>query len=62
MFVTRTLVVMQNASMGSSLRLQNLDEARVLMDLISKDIRTAARMTPTTSLRWTLCLLSPAGW
>jgi type II secretory pathway pseudopilin PulG len=48
-FVTRTLVVMQNASTGSSLRLQNLEEARVLMDLVSKDIRTAARMTPTTS-------------
>jgi type II secretory pathway pseudopilin PulG len=48
-FVTRTLVVMQNASTGSSLRLQNLEEARVLMDLVSKDIRTAGRMTPTTS-------------
>jgi hypothetical protein len=48
-FVTRTLVVMQNASTGSSLRLQNLDEARVLMDLVSKDIRTAGRMSPTTS-------------
>jgi type II secretory pathway pseudopilin PulG len=48
-FVTRTLVVMQNASTGASLRLQNLEEARVLMDLVSKDIRTAGRMTPTTS-------------
>ena len=48
-FVTRTLVVMQNASTGSSLRLQNLEEARILMDLVTKDVRTAARMTPTTS-------------
>jgi type II secretory pathway pseudopilin PulG len=69
-FVTRTLVVMQNASTGSSLRLQNLEEARVLMDLVSKDIRTAARMTPTTSpFDVTSCTLTsqvqpcaPAGW
>ncbi len=69
-FVTRTLVVMQNASTGSSLRLQNLDEARVLMDLVSKDIRTAARMTPTTSpFDVTACTANgqvqpcvPAGW
>jgi type II secretory pathway pseudopilin PulG len=72
-FVTRTLVVMQNASMGSSLRLQNLDEARVLMDLVSKDIRTAGRMTPTTSpFGVTACTATlpvaqtqpcaPAGW
>ncbi len=69
-FVTRTLVVMQNASTGSSLRLQNLDEARVLMDLVSKDVRTAARMTPTTSpFDVTACTANgqvqpcaPAGW
>jgi type II secretory pathway pseudopilin PulG len=72
-FVTRTLVVMQNASTGSSLRLQNLDEARVLMDLVSKDIRTAGRMTPTTSpFDVTACTATlpvaqtqpcaPAGW
>jgi hypothetical protein len=69
-FVTRTLVVMQNASTGSSLRLQNLDEARILMDLVSKDIRTAARITPTTSpFGVTACTATgqvqpcaPAGW
>lgn len=71
-FVTRTLVVMQNASTGSSLRLQNLDEARVLMDLVSKDIRTAGRMTPITSpFGVTACTATipvqtqpcaPAGW
>lgn len=69
-FVTRTLVVMQNASTGSSLRLQNLEEARVLMDLASKDIRTAGRMTPTTSpFDVTACTANgqvqpcaPAGW
>jgi hypothetical protein len=71
-FVTRTLVVMQNASTGSSLRLQNLEEARILMDLVSKDIRTAGRMTPTTSpFDVTACTLTvpaqtqpcaPSGW
>ena len=68
-FVTQTLVVMQNASTGSSLRLQNLDEARVLMDLVTKDVRTAARMTPTTSpFDVTACSSSvpqpcaPSGW
>lgn len=69
-FVTRTLVVMQNASTGSSLRLQNLEEARVLMDLVTKDVRTAARMTATTSpFDVTACTANgqvqpcaPAGW
>jgi type II secretory pathway pseudopilin PulG len=48
-YVTRTMVVMQNASVQSSLRLQNLDEARTLMDVVSRDVRTATRMTATTS-------------
>ncbi len=71
-FVTRTLVTMQNASMGESLRLQNLDEARTLIDDVSKDVRTAARMSPTTSpFDVTACTATspaqtqpcaPAGW
>lgn len=48
-FVTRGFVGLQNASTGASLRLQNLDEARVLMDATSKDLRTGARLTATTS-------------
>lgn len=48
-FVTRGLVSMQNASVGQSLRLQNLDEGRTIMNTISRDLRTAARLTPTTS-------------
>jgi prepilin-type N-terminal cleavage/methylation domain-containing protein len=48
-FVTREFVGLQNASTASSLRLQNLDEARVLMDAVSKDLRTAARLTSTLS-------------
>lgn len=71
-FVTRTLVTMQNASTGESLRLQNLDEARTLIDDVSKDVRTAARMSPTTSpFDVTACTATspaqtqpcaPAGW
>jgi prepilin-type N-terminal cleavage/methylation domain-containing protein len=48
-FVLQGFVSMQNASTQSSLRLQNLDEARVLMDLVSKDLRTAARLSSTSS-------------
>jgi type II secretory pathway pseudopilin PulG len=47
--VTAGFISVQNAAAGASLRLQNLDEARVLMDAVSRDIRTAARMTATTS-------------
>ncbi len=48
-FVLREFVSLQNASTGASLRLQNLDEGRVLMDATSKDLRTAARLSATTS-------------
>jgi type II secretory pathway pseudopilin PulG len=47
--VTAGFISVQNAAAGASLRLQNLDEARILMDAVSRDIRTAARMTATTS-------------
>jgi type II secretory pathway pseudopilin PulG len=48
-FVLQTFVSVQNAATGANLRLQNLEEARILMDTVSKDIRTAARMTAITS-------------
>jgi prepilin-type N-terminal cleavage/methylation domain-containing protein len=48
-FVTRGLISMQNASVGESLRLQNLDEGRTIMNTISRDLRTATRLTSTTS-------------
>ena len=48
-FVTRGFIGLQNASAGASLRLQNLDEARTLMNAVSKDLRTAARLSSTTS-------------
>lgn len=48
-FVTQGFVTLQNAAAGASLRLQNLDEARVLMGAVAKDVRTAARLSSTTS-------------
>jgi prepilin-type N-terminal cleavage/methylation domain-containing protein len=48
-FVTRGFVGLQNAAAGASLRLQNLDEARILMNAVSKDLRTAARLSATSS-------------
>jgi prepilin-type N-terminal cleavage/methylation domain-containing protein len=48
-FVTKGLVSMQNASVGQSLRLQNLDEGRTIMNTISRDMRTAARLSSTLS-------------
>jgi hypothetical protein len=38
-----------NAAEGAGQRLQNLDEARTLMAVTSKDIRTAVRLTAGTS-------------
>jgi len=71
-FVTQTMITMENAATGASLRLQNLDEARTLMDDVSKDIRTATRISPTTSpFDVTACTATspaqtqpcaPAGW
>jgi prepilin-type N-terminal cleavage/methylation domain-containing protein len=40
--VIQGFISMQFAATGADLRLQNLDQARVLMDTVSKDIRTAA--------------------
>jgi type II secretory pathway pseudopilin PulG len=48
-FVTRGFVGLQNAAAGDSLRLQNLEEARTLMNAVSKDLRTAARLSSTSS-------------
>jgi type II secretory pathway pseudopilin PulG len=48
-FVTRGFVGLQNAAAGASLRLQNLEEARTLMNAVSKDLRTAARLSATSS-------------
>jgi prepilin-type N-terminal cleavage/methylation domain-containing protein len=48
-FVTRGFISMQSASISESYRLQNLDEARTLMDVVARDLRTATRMSASTS-------------
>lgn len=48
-FVLQGFVSIQQASTNESLRLQNLDEGRVLMDNVAKDLRTAARLASTSS-------------
>jgi prepilin-type N-terminal cleavage/methylation domain-containing protein len=40
---------LQTTATGAGERLVNLDEARVLMSTITKDLRTAARLEPTAS-------------
>ena len=45
-FVTRSLISIQNASVGESYRLQNLDEARILMDLTTARISARRRGCP----------------
>jgi type II secretory pathway pseudopilin PulG len=39
----------QSLATGEDLRLQNLDEARLIMDAVSKDVRTATMLTAGTS-------------
>lgn len=39
---------LQTTSSGAHERLVNLDEARVLIETLSKDVRTATRLTPTS--------------
>lgn len=45
----RALSSVQTTTAGAAERMLNLEEARVLMGTITKDIRTAARLTPTGS-------------
>ncbi len=48
-FVLKGFVSIQTASNAENLRLQNLDEGRTLMNNVSKDLRTGARLSPTSS-------------
>jgi hypothetical protein len=48
-FVYKTIDTTQYAISGESARLANLDEARTLMGVTTKDIRTATRLTAGTS-------------
>jgi prepilin-type N-terminal cleavage/methylation domain-containing protein len=48
-FATKSFVSLQAAATGDRLRLQNLEQARLLIDIVSKDIRTATRLSSSTS-------------
>ena len=48
-FVLPAFSSIQRADVGNALRNENLGEARVLMGTVSKDIRTAARISSTSS-------------
>jgi type II secretory pathway pseudopilin PulG len=48
-FVLPTFTSIQRADVGNALRLENLAEARILMATVSRDIRTAARISATSS-------------
>jgi type II secretory pathway pseudopilin PulG len=47
-FVLQGFVSMQNAFVQGETRLENLDEARQLMDTVTKDLRTATSLTAGT--------------
>jgi prepilin-type N-terminal cleavage/methylation domain-containing protein len=48
-FVLQGFASLQNASAGADLRMINLGEARLLMDTVTKDLRTAVRLGSTES-------------
>jgi type II secretory pathway pseudopilin PulG len=48
-FVLPAFSSIQRADVGNALRLENLAEARLLMATVSRDIRTAARISATSS-------------
>lgn len=47
--VTQGFLSVMNATTGGALRLENLGEARLLMDNMTKDLRTAVRLGSTSS-------------
>ena len=48
-FVVQGFLTVQTATTSGALRLENLAEARILMDNVTKDVRTAARLGTTDS-------------
>jgi type II secretory pathway pseudopilin PulG len=48
-FVYQVLISTQRNTYAANVRLENLQEARVLMATVTKDLRTAARLNPTSS-------------
>lgn len=49
LFALQSVASFETAAMGGIRRLENLDEARVLMQVVSKDVRTTTRLDTTTS-------------
>ncbi|GEM_PF-1345446 len=47
-FVLQAVASFERAATGGIRRLENLDEARTLMDVLTKDIRTAAKLDAST--------------
>lgn len=48
-FSLTSVVSFERATTGEIRRLENLEEARVLMQVVTKDVRTAARLSSSTS-------------
>ena len=48
-FSLTSVASFERATTGEIRRLENLDEARVLMQVVTKDVRTAVRLSSTTS-------------
>lgn len=48
-FALQSVATFQNSATGGIRRLENLDEARLLMQVVTKDVRTAVRLGTTTA-------------
>ncbi len=48
-FTTQTVASFQRAATGGERRIENLNEGRTLMQVITKDIRTAAKLSASTA-------------
>jgi prepilin-type N-terminal cleavage/methylation domain-containing protein len=49
LYALQSVASFERATTGEILRLENLEEARVLMQVVSKDVRTAVRLSSTSS-------------
>jgi prepilin-type N-terminal cleavage/methylation domain-containing protein len=49
LFALQSVASFETAATGGIVRLENLDEARLLMQVLSKDVRTTTRLDTTTS-------------
>jgi prepilin-type N-terminal cleavage/methylation domain-containing protein len=48
-YVMRGFLTFESVATGARLRLQNIEQARVVMDVATKDLRTATRLSSATS-------------